>query len=514
MTLDGNGLTPAIVAAVARYDAPVELDPAALERARRARGVVDDAVARGLPVYGLTTGLGPRVTHVLPEQEVEEFSVRTLRGRANSVGRPLPRDVVRAALLVRCNGLARGGSAVRPVVLEQLTAMLNRRLHPVVPETGSIGAGDLGQMAHVGLVVIGEGTAEFDEEVLPGGEALSRAGLCPVALAPGEGLALCNSSAASAGSAALVYDDARKLLGAIQVVVSLSLEGFRANTSPFDARVQAARPVPGVVACAAQLRELLAGGSLLDTGSARRLQDPLSFRCVTQVHGALHTALGLLAEVLDPELNGSGDNPLVLAEDELILSTGNFHTTGMALALDTLALALYETASVSAQRTHRLLAGSLTDLPENLTPHGAERSGYAPLIKTSQALLTELRHLATPVSIDPRPGAALVEDDSSGAPTAARRDARMIDRLRYVLAIEALVAAQAVDLAAPASIGVGPAALHRAVRALVPRLDDDRPSGPDVDRLAAEVLGTTIIGELLDAAGVRADWTAAEKPGW
>lgn len=506
MILDGRNLSPAAVAAVAFTGERVAVAPDAYERVRRERAVVDDAVARRLPVYGVTTGLGARATFSLPAEELAEFSVRTVRGRANAVGPPLPREMVRAALVVRCNGIVHGGSGVQPAVLELLLAMLNHGLHPIVPEIGSIGASDLNQMAHVGLVVMGEGEAELGGERLPAGAALARAGLAPVALGPKDGLALCNSNALSAGSSALGCHDARGLHAAAQVVAALSFEGFRGNTTPLDPRVQAAHPVAEQQACAAQLRELLADGSLLDPGNARRLQDPISFRSVAHVHGALRAALGLLEGALDAELNGAGDNPLVLADEGEILSTGNFATPALALALDTVALAICQTASISTQRTQRLLASSLTELPENLSPHGAERSGYAPLVKTAQALLADLRHLAAPLTIDPQPGAAQVEDDSSNAPAAARRITQMLERLRYVLAIEALVAAQAVDLAAPATIGRGPAALHRAVRTHASRLEEDRSSGGDLERLAAEVFGVRALADLLDQAGIGADW--------
>jgi histidine ammonia-lyase len=502
VTLAGTGLSPDALAAVARCGARVTVAPAASERVRRDRQVVEDAVARRAPVYGVTTGLGPRVTFGLPADQLAEFSVRTIRGRANAVGRPLPTEVVRAALVARCNEIAHGGSGVQPAVLELLVEMLNEHIHPVVPETGSIGLADLCQMAHVGLTVIGEGTAELDGEVLPADVALARRGMTPLTLGPKDGLALCSSNAVSAGSSALVHEDARRLVAAAQLTAALSLEGFRANTTPLDPRVQAARPVPESGACAAELRGLLADGLLAEPANARRLQDPVSFRCVAQVHAAFRAALRFLADGLDPELNGAPDNPLVLGDEDAILSTGNFHTAGLALALDTLALAICQTASLSAQRSDRLLAGTLTGLPDNLSPAPPGHSGYAPLMKSSQALVAELRHLATPLSTDAQVGAALVEDDSTNAPIAARRDAAMLDRLRYVLAIEALVAAQAVDLAAPGSVGNGPAALHRAVRARVPRLDEDRPCGVDVERVAAEVLGVDAIDVLLDEVGI------------
>ena len=514
MIIDGHGLTPVAVAAVARTGEHVELDAAARRRVERDRAVVDDAVARKLPVYGLTTGLGARATFALPAEELASFSLRTVRGRANAVGSPLPRDVVRAALLVRCNGIAHGGSGIHPAVLESLLAMLTTGVHPYVPETGSIGASDLGQMAHIALVAIGEGRAEYRGELLPAHVALQRAGLKAVALGPKDGLALCNSSALSAGLAALAYDDARKLLAAAQLVTSLSFEGFRASTTPLDPRVQAARPLAGAQACAAQLRHLLAGGQLLDAGAARRLQDPLSFRCAAHVHGAFHSAMGLLAGSLNPELNGAGDNPLVLGEDREILSTGNFNTAALALALDTVALAVFQTASICAQRTQRLLSGSLTGLSENLSPHGSEHSGYAPLIKTVQALVAEMRHLGSPFSTDPRPGAALVEDDASNAPAAAGRIASMLDRLRYLLAIETLVATQAVDLAAPALIGRGPTALHQAVRERITPLDEDRASTDDIEQLAADLFGQAVVGALLDQSGIGANYSLGERAGW
>lgn len=500
--LDGRRLTPAKVALVARGMDTVVVTPEAYQRVVRDRTVVDDAVAQQRPVYGVTTGLGARSTFSLPSQDLAEFSVRTVHGRANAVGPPLPAEVVRATLAARCNAIAHGGSGIQPAVLELLVAMLNHGVHPVVPEIGSIGASDLNQLAHIGLAVIGEGEAELGGEVLPSGAALARAGLEPVALGPKDGLALCNSNALAAGHAALVYHDTHALHSAAQVVASLSFEGFRANTTPLDPRVQAAHPVAEQQACAAELRKLLAGGELLDPANARRLQDPISFRSVAHVHGTLRAALRLLAGPLGAELNGAADNPLVLGETGEILSTGNFATSALALALDTLALAICQSANISAQRVQRLLEAALTDLPENLSRYGSERSGYAPLVKTAQALVAELRHLAAPFSTDPQPGAELVEDDSSNAAAAARRTGEMTGHLRHLLAIEALVAAQAVDLAAPPALGRGAAALHEAVRAVASPLDDDRSLSGEIMRVASEVLGVATVGDLLAAAGV------------
>lgn len=488
--LDGRTLSPADVVLVARYGAPAVLSTHTIQRLARDRAVVDDVVDRRVPAYGVTTGLGSRSTYALPREELAEFSVRTVRGRANAVGKPLPAEVVRAAILARVNGIASGGSGIQPAVAELLVAMLNEGVHPLVPEVGSIGASDLNQMAHVGLVVIGEGRAEVAGKVFDGATALRRSGLAPVALGPKDGLVLCGASPLAAGHGALVAVDAATSAMLAQAVAALTFEGFRANTSPLDARVQAARNAPGQAVAARGLRALLAGGELPDRHNARRVQDPISLRCVTQVHGALYAALTFLTDALQPELNGSGDNPIVLADSGEILSTGNFHTPALALAYDTLALAMCQTASLSAMRTARLLAPDVSGIPANASPHGPERSGLAPLTKTAQALVAEIRHLSTPVSTDPRNGADAVEDDSTNAAFGARRLAKIVARVRYVLAVEAVVAAQAVDLARPARLGHGPDLLQRALREVVEPLDDDRPFGDDVERVARDVLGS------------------------
>ena len=282
-------------------------------RMAAAREVVERYIAEGRPAYGLTTGLGARVVESLPSDALAEFSRHTVLGRANSVGAPLPTEVVRAAVLVRANGLAHGGSGARPELADALLALLEHGVHPIVPSIGSIGAGDICVLAHIALVLIGEGEAEFHGELMPGVQALAAAKLEPLDLAPKDGLAVISSNAVSVACAALALVDGRAALEAAHAAAALSFEGFRASLTPLDDRVVEARPAPGQATCAAALRTLLAGGSLATSGG-RRLQDPLSFRCVSQVHGSLATALELLSDALEPELNGAGDNPLVLVD--------------------------------------------------------------------------------------------------------------------------------------------------------------------------------------------------------
>ena len=483
------------VCAVARRHAPVVLGHGVEQRLRAERRAVDAVVDSGVRTYGVTTGLGPRSGYALTREELAAFSVRTIRGRVNSVGDPLPTEAVRAVMLVRLAGIARGGSGASPAVAGQLAALLNAGVHPVVPRTGSIGAADLCQLAHVAQVVIGEGRAELGGRVRDGAEALRRAGLEPFEPGPKDGLVLCTTNAVAAGSATLALADAEDALVAAQAVASVTYEGFRANTSPLDPRAQAARPAPGSAEAAAHLLALLRGGLLTDPSAARRVQDPISIRCVSQEHGALAFALDTARPALDAELNGSGDNPLV-RDDGTIASTGNFHTPALALAMDMLALALCRTASQSVQRMQRLLTGRLSGLPDDLAAGGHGSSGFGPALKTGQALLTEIRHRATPVSPDSPAGADGVEDDASNAGYAAARLPGMLRRLRLVLAVEALAAVQAVELAAPDALGAGPSLVVRAVRDVAGPLSDDRPSGPDVERVARTLGGADLLAAL------------------
>jgi histidine ammonia-lyase len=498
LILTGNDLTAEAVRAVARFGRAVRLAPDAVRRMARSRAVVLAAIAENRPVYGLTTGLGARVDHRLPADALTlaEFSRLTVLGRANAVGPPLPQDAVRATLVVRANQMALGGSGADPQVAQALVALLNAGVHPEIPAIGSIGAADLCHMAHVGLTLMGEGRAELAGVALPAAEALRRAGLEPLRLGPKDGLAICSANAATAGRAALALLDGEDIRLLAQAAAALAYEGFQANTSPLDPRVQAARPAPGQREAAGELLRLLEGGTLCEPGRARRLQDPLSFRCVAQVHGALGHALRFASPALAAELNGAGDNPLVLVEDDEILSTGNFQTTALALALDTVALAMAQTGTLSAARGQRMLSERLTDLPANLTPRGPTASGFAPLTKTGQALAGEIRLLANPASIDPRAGAEGVEDDSSNAPLAVRKLADIVERMRLTLAIEMIEAAQAVELRRPARLGHGGALVYEAVRNLVAPLDEDRPFGVEVERLAAALAGGALIDEL------------------
>ena len=500
IVLEGHEVTLSDVVRVARGRVEVALGSSARERIRAARATVDRLAQTDEAIYGLTTALGANTGRRIPAGELAAYQERAVRARAVGVGPRFPTDAVRAMMFARLAGMAVGGSGVSPAVFDALLAMLNAGVHPVVPSKGSIGVADLAPLSHMALPLLAEGAAEFRGEVLPAAEALARAGLAPVALAAKDGLALISSNAASVGCAALALHDATAALDALNVAAALSLEGFRANLSPLDPRVQAARPAPGQREVAARLVALLEGSALWTRGTARRVQDPVSFRCVTQVHGAAFAAASSAREQIELELNSAAERPLVLPESGEMLSNGNFHVPGLALAFDALGIGLAQAAAISVERCLKLFSPAFSDLPLQLTRHGPTHSGFATVQKTLTALYNEVRHAANPASLDFLPVSEAVEDH---APMTAHTIAKSIaigERLCYIAAIELLAAAQAVDLRGldPGTLGRGAKAAYDAVRKTVAALDDDRPIGPDIEAIerlvAAGAIGNQGIG--------------------
>lgn len=474
LLLGDRRLTIADIAQVARDGRPVALSPRGAEQMKASRAVVDKAEAEGRPVYGLTRGLGRRVVHALPAEDPALYSRMVVRARAGGAGEPLPKDAVRAALAARAASFAQGGAGVRPLLAETQALMLNRGVHPLVPSIGSVGASDLALLANLALPLLGEGRAWFGDDLLPGGEAMQRAGIATVELKSKEGLALCSANSVSAGSGALVLVDAQALLDVLDAAVVLYYEGYRGNPSPIDPRVAQARPAPGQVESAARLRALLAGSELFTEGAPRRVQDPISLRCASQVHGALRYALDFARTPVEVELNGAGDNPLVLAADDEILSNGNFHTPALAIAFDTLALAMSQTASLSAQRVARLMTNRLTDLPDTLTPRDpVSRSGMGSLSITAGTLVKEIRLHAQPASLDDT-GGMEVEDHAPMTPVAVRKCAKIVELLRQVAACELMAAAQAMEMRKLSRVSATARAAHEAVRSVSPAQDEDR----------------------------------------
>lgn len=474
---------------VARSGEPVVLTAAARDRVSAARDVVMRLAGSGQPIYGLNSALGANTGAVLPDSDLEDYQRRAVRARAVAVGPAYEQASVRAMQFARIAGMARAGSGVSPEVLDACVALLNQRVHPVVPRFGSIGVADLPQLSHLALPLFGEGEAEFKGEVLSGGVALERAGLKPVRLGAKDGLALISANAATTARAALVLYDASAALDAWLAAVALGYEGFQANLSPLHPAAIAARPATGQVEVASRLRALLRGSTLFTPGAARRVQDPVSMRVVAQVHGSAHGMIGAARAQVEVELNSAADSPLVLAEDGLMLSNGNFHVPALALALDACAIALAQASSMSVARCQRFMSPALTGLPLQLTRHGPAHSGFATVQKTLTALWAEIRLRANPGSLDYLPVSEALEDHACMALGVAEKLAELVERVRYLIAIELLVSAQAVDLREldEAAMGEGARQAYTLLRELVPVLDEDRPLGPDIDRVERAV---------------------------
>ena len=528
--LNGSSLTIDQLVAIATRDEAVALSAEAAHRVRAARAVVERMACADAPVYGINTGFGSFAEVKIAPEALATLQRNLVRSHAAGVGAPLPVPSVRAAMALRANVLAKGFSGIRLETLETLIAMLNAGVHPVVPSRGSVGAsGDLAPLAHIALVLIGEGEAwdgEADDDQrgdrrelqdplrtprplrstswaevrsIPGGEALRRSGLAPVTLGPKEGLALINGTQPSTAVLALTLDGAARLARAADIAAALSIDALRGSIHPFDARIHEARGFPGQIASAANIERLMSGSGINRSHDrCGRVQDAYSMRCAAQVHGAVREALGFVRRIVETEANAGTDNPMVFVETDEIVSGGNFHGAPVALAADLLATALAPLATISERRTDRLLDPALSGLPAFLTREGGLRSGLMLAQVTAAASASELKTLAHPAGVDTIPTSANKEDHVSMSMAAALKAARALERAREVVAIELLCGCQAINLLAPLTTS---AALMRArdlVRSHVATLDDDRPPAPDIMAII-ELIATS---ELEDACGV------------
>ncbi|HET7341259.1 MAG TPA: histidine ammonia-lyase, partial [Methylomirabilota bacterium] len=460
LVLDGSPLALEDVEAVARHRRPVALAPAAAERLAAARRFVDGLAAGREPIYGITTGVGKLKDVVIPPAERAALQRNLVLSHAGGVGAPLPEAETRAMLLLLAASLARGASGVRPLVVETLLACLERGVTPVVPERGSVGSsGDLAPLAHVAACLIGEGQAWLDGRPAPGAAALKAAGLAPLTLQTKEGLALLNGTHLMAALGTLAVLDAERLARLADVTGAMSLEALMGSNAAFDARIHALRPHPGQRAVAANLRALTADSGVIESHrDCTRVQDAYSLRCMPQVHGSAREAIGFARGVLARELGAVSDNPLIFPDDGAVLSGGNFHGEVLGLALDTLALGLAQLAGISERRIDRLVNPLVNEgLPAFLAHGGGVNSGYMIAQYTAAALVAEVKTLAHPAAVDSIPTSGLQEDYNAMGAGAALKLRRAVINVRQVIAIELLLAAQALDLRAPLMPGRGSA---------------------------------------------------------
>lgn len=483
----GNGdLDAAGLAAAARAGGPVWIvaTKAVRERIAAARAIVDEAAQSDAPVYGLNTGLGANLGHRIAADAVDDFQTQVLAGRVMAVGEPLPLDICRACFLALIANSAHGAAGLSPALFDHLIAMAGVDIWPVVPAWGSVGDSDLTVNAHMGWAAIGRGEVWVSGAPAPAADALARAGLTPPVLGAKDGMALINHSATSVGRAACAVADARRAFETARATAALAAEGYAMNPDIFSPHVNILRRDPQQALSAIWFRRAFDGSSMAEPGAARKIQDALSFRLMAVVFGSAEEALIDAEWAVERDLNGATDSPAVLIDRGTIASTPNFHSGPLALALEGLRLAFAHLAAASAQRVLKLMKPDLSDLPKYLSPVGGAAAGYVPLQKTTAALLADIRRCAHPVTLDAIAVSDMVEDLTAHTPLAAQALADQLRALRLLTAVEALVAAQAVDLRAPERLGPVAGRLHAAIRERVPTMTEDRPGGPDVDAVA------------------------------
>jgi histidine ammonia-lyase len=517
--LNGSSLTIEQLIAIADRGERVALADAARDRVRAARAVVDRRAGGDEPAYGINTGFGSFADVKIAPDALNALQLNLLRSHAAGLGAPLPRRAVRATMALRANVLAKGFSGIRVETLEALLALLNHDVHPRVPSRGSVGAsGDLAPLAHLALVLIGEGEAAMGSDLdlrapardrredrdltpwLSGAEALARAGLTPITLGPKEGLALINGTQPSTAVLALALAAAEQLTRAADIAAALSIDALRGSIHPFEARIHDARPFRGQRTSAANIEALMRGSGINKSHEfCGKVQDAYSLRCAAQVQGATRDALRFVRETVDVEANSATDNPMVFAETGDIVSGGNFHGAPIAIAADLLAAAIVPLATISERRTDRLVDPTLSGLPAFLTREGGVNSGFMMAQVTAAAVASELKSLAHPAGVDTIPTSANKEDHVSMSMTAALKAQRAVERAREVIAIEILCACQAIDLLAPLATSPPLKNVRDLVRSRVPMLVDDRPPAPDIVAITA-LIETSAVE---DACGAR-----------
>ncbi|UCG44546.1 MAG: histidine ammonia-lyase [Candidatus Bathyarchaeota archaeon] len=492
VAVDGETLTIHDAVAVARRGATVVFPPKTRQRVQRCRRALEEIVRTEKTLYGVTTGFGALGTVRVSSKNIKELQRNLIRSHAAGVGKPLPKDVTRALMLLRVNTLAKGNSGIRLKTLETLINMINRGVHPVIPEKGSVGAsGDLSPLAHMTLVMMGEGEAEYKGATMSGKEAMAKAGIDPVELDSKEGIALINGAQMMTAIGALATWDSETLIETAETATALSLEALRGIDDAFDARIHRVRPFPGQIESARNIRLLTAGSKLVCSSSEtlrmtanRSPQDPYSLRCAPQVLGAARDAIAYARRTIETELNSATDNPLVFPEDKECLSGGNFHGQPIAVAMDLLGIALTIIGNISERRIARLIDENLSEgLPAFLISRAVKKgmnSGYMAIQYTAASLASENKTLAHPASADSIPTSANFEDFVSMGTISARKAAEILHNVEFIVAIELLCAAQGIDFRGPNQLGKGTEMIFRMIREHVPMLRKDRILSSDI----------------------------------
>jgi histidine ammonia-lyase len=491
--ITGDTLTLEEVAAVCRNYEEVELSDYAVQKIIESRKVVDEFVENEKVVYGITTGFGKFSDVTISKEESKTLQENLIISHAVGAGKPFETEVVRGIMLLRINNLAKGYSGARLVTVQTMIEMLNKRVHPIVPEKGSLGAsGDLAPLSHMVLPMIGLGQAEYMGQVMTGKEAMEKAGIPVIELTAKEGLALINGTQVMTTVGALTLYDALNIVKAADIAAALSFEAQNGVVDALDYRLHEIRPHKGQIETAKILSELLAGSKMTTRQGEIRVQDAYSLRCVPQVHGASKDAISYVKEKVETEMNSVTDNPIIFPETKEGISGGNFHGQPMALAFDFLGIALAELANISERRIERLVNPALSGLPAFLVDHGGLNSGYMIVQYSAAALVSENKILAHPASVDSIPSSANQEDHVSMGTIAARKAKEIMENVRRVLATEILCACQGIDLRGNKGLGAGTKIVYREVRKLIPMLKKDRPLYEDINKCEELIINGTI----------------------
>ncbi|WP_455597142.1 histidine ammonia-lyase [Cloacibacillus porcorum] len=503
IVLNGKDLTLESLIRITRNGAQVCASLEAMEDVKKSRALVEELVAGGRPMYGINTGFGRFSEVAIPEEDINLLQIKLILADAAGVGAPLPADVVRGMLVMRANSLLNGFSGVRPVVINTILDMLNRGVHPVVPEKGSVGSsGDLCPLAHMVLPMIGLGEAEYNGVVMEGAEAMAKAKIPLIELKAKEGLALINGTQCMTSVAAHALADAITLKKTADIVGALTVESLRGIKNAYDPRIQDVRQHSGQKEAAENMLRLLEGSEYVTTQGELRMQDSYSLRCIPQIHGASRLAIDYVASVVENEINAVTDNPIVLVDTGDVFSGGNFHGQPVAIAADTLGIALSELGNISERRIAKLIDPALNHgLPAFLVKHGGINCGFMIPQYAAAALVSENKVLAHPASVDSIPTSAGQEDHVSMGTIGARKAAQILENVRMVLGIELMCAAQALDLQEKRKLGAGTEAAYKVIRGAVEFMEEDRVFYKD-QKLAAELIADgTLVKAVEEAVG-------------
>jgi histidine ammonia-lyase len=508
VSIDGESLTIEDVVQVARFGKKVEISVPAIEQIKKSRDVIENAIKEGRTVYGVNTGFGDLASVSIGPEDLAKLQVNLIRSHSAGVGQPFSIEVVRGMMLLRANALAKGYSGIRFETLTTLIGMLNAGVTPVVPQKGSVGSsGDLAPLAHMVLVLIGEGEAFYSGERMDGLKAMKKAGLTPVSLQAKEGVAFINGTQPMTSVGALVVYDAMNTVKDAMIAASLSLEALRGTRAALDKRIHDIRAHEGQTDVATAMRALLLDSEINQSHTeCGKVQDAYSLRCAPQVIGASLDAIRYVQSVIETEINSATDNPLIFTDDGSVVSGGNFHGQPIALAMDFLGIALSELANISERRVNRLVNSHLSGLPAFLTTEGGLESGMMIAQYTAAALVSENKVLAHPASVDSIPTSADQEDHVSMGTIAARKASCILGNVKNVIAIEYMCATQGIDLLAPLKASKPLETAKSAIRRSVPMLEDDRVLSSDIEKIRGlmddrEIVTSTekISGPLLDA---------------